>query len=106
MAEIQSLFDAAAGFGGMRQSGYGRDGGKEGFQEYSQEKWKKEKQQKAGASEAFVFAEADLSRFGATLADRPKLIGAAGGAAAGTPETDNSGLVKDLVFFNAHFASN
>jgi len=24
-----NLFDAAAGFGGYRQSGYGRDGGKE-----------------------------------------------------------------------------
>ena len=25
------MFDAAAGFGGYKESGYGRDGGKEGF---------------------------------------------------------------------------
>ncbi|XP_077999867.1 aldehyde dehydrogenase family 16 member A1-like [Glandiceps talaboti] len=29
-----NLFDAASGFGGYRQSGYGRDGGKEGLYEY------------------------------------------------------------------------
>ena len=29
-----NLFDAAAGFGGFRESGYGRDGGKEGLYEY------------------------------------------------------------------------
>jgi len=29
-----NLFDAAAGFGGYRESGYGREGGEEGFAEY------------------------------------------------------------------------
>ena len=29
-----NMFDAAAGFGGYRESGYGRDGGKEGLYEY------------------------------------------------------------------------
>jgi aldehyde dehydrogenase (NAD+) len=32
-----NLFDAAAGFGGYRESGYGREGGKEGMWEYLQE---------------------------------------------------------------------
>lgn len=34
-----NLFDAAAGFGGFKQSGYGRDGGKEGLFEYVKPKW-------------------------------------------------------------------
>merc|ERR1712226_1170960 len=34
-----NLFDAAAGFGGYRESGYGRDGGKEGLFEYVKPKW-------------------------------------------------------------------
>ena len=29
-----NLFDAAAGFGGYRESGFGREGGKEGLWEY------------------------------------------------------------------------
>src|SRR6201999_4339573 len=31
-----NLFDAAAGFGGYRESGYGREGGREGLYEYLQ----------------------------------------------------------------------
>lgn len=34
-----NMFDAAAGFGGYRESGYGRDGGKEGLFEYVKPKW-------------------------------------------------------------------
>ena len=34
-----NLFDAAAGFGGFRQSGFGRDGGKEGLYEYVKPRW-------------------------------------------------------------------
>ena len=37
-----NLFDAACGFGGYRESGYGREGGKEGLLEYMQPKWLKE----------------------------------------------------------------
>merc|ERR1719350_2341097 len=36
-----NLFDAAVGFGGYRQSGYGRDGGKEGLMEYMKPSWQK-----------------------------------------------------------------
>ena len=32
-------FDAACGFGGYRESGYGREGGREGMQEYLTPKW-------------------------------------------------------------------
>jgi aldehyde dehydrogenase (NAD+) len=34
-----NLFDAAAGFGGYRESGFGREGGKEGLWEYVQPRW-------------------------------------------------------------------
>ncbi|XP_072045123.1 aldehyde dehydrogenase family 16 member A1-like [Amphiura filiformis] len=36
-----NMFDAAAGFGGYRHSGYGRDGGKEGLYEYVMPSWSK-----------------------------------------------------------------
>jgi aldehyde dehydrogenase (NAD+) len=34
-----NLFDAACGFGGYRESGYGREGGKEGMFEYLEPRW-------------------------------------------------------------------
>jgi aldehyde dehydrogenase (NAD+) len=37
-----NLFDAASGFGGYRESGYGREGGKEGLWEYVQPRWQAE----------------------------------------------------------------
>ncbi|MEM6791518.1 MAG: aldehyde dehydrogenase family protein [Myxococcota bacterium] len=35
-----NVFDAAAGFGGYRESGYGREGGREGLFEYLQPRWR------------------------------------------------------------------
>ncbi len=37
-----NVFDAAAGFGGYRESGYGREGGKEGLFEYVKPRWQLE----------------------------------------------------------------
>jgi aldehyde dehydrogenase (NAD+) len=37
-----NLFDAACGFGGYRESGYGREGGREGLIEYMQPAWLKQ----------------------------------------------------------------
>jgi aldehyde dehydrogenase (NAD+) len=37
-----NLFDAACGFGGYRESGYGREGGREGLLEYLEPTWFKE----------------------------------------------------------------
>ena len=34
-----NLFDAACGFGGYRESGYGREGGREGMLEYLEPTW-------------------------------------------------------------------
>ena len=38
-----NLFDAACGFGGYRESGYGREGGREGMYEYLEPKWVQDK---------------------------------------------------------------
>ncbi len=35
-----NMFDASSGFGGYRESGYGREGGKEGLYEYVRPSWK------------------------------------------------------------------
>lgn len=53
-----NLFDAAAGFGGYKQSGYGRDGGKEGLWEYMKPSW--QKTPKNGK------IDMDLAKFGAS----------------------------------------
>src|SRR6185437_13316238 len=37
-----NLFDAACGFGGYRESGYGREGGREGMREYLEPRWFKD----------------------------------------------------------------
>jgi aldehyde dehydrogenase (NAD+) len=46
-----NLFDAAAGFGGYRASGFGREGGREGMREYLQPSWfRKAPRLRAGAA--------------------------------------------------------
>jgi len=41
-----NLFDAAAGFGGFRESGFGREGGREGLYEYLRPRWEVEPERK------------------------------------------------------------
>jgi aldehyde dehydrogenase (NAD+) len=45
-----NLFDAAAGFGGYKESGFGREGGREGFYEYLVADWMKALPQAKSAS--------------------------------------------------------
>ncbi|XP_014677869.1 PREDICTED: aldehyde dehydrogenase-like isoform X2 [Priapulus caudatus] len=59
-------FDAAAGFGGYRESGYGRDGGKEGLFEYVQPKWHNRAYPK-------VDPKFDLKKFGTSVMGLPTL---------------------------------
>ncbi|MBS3648390.1 aldehyde dehydrogenase family protein [Pseudaminobacter sp. 19-2017] len=44
-----NLFDAAAGFGGYRESGFGREGGREGLYEYLAPAWEKKAEEPAPA---------------------------------------------------------
>jgi len=47
-----NLFDAASGFGGYRESGFGREGGKEGMWEYLKPNWSGEQGAGSGTSQA------------------------------------------------------
>jgi aldehyde dehydrogenase (NAD+) len=49
-----NLFDAASGFGGYRESGFGREGGKEGMYEYLVPSWEKETNPGSAVSEVEV----------------------------------------------------
>jgi len=61
-----NMFDAAAGFGGFKQSGYGRDGGKEGLYEYVKPAWQE--------TVKILDLTTDLKKFGAAyVADGPGL---------------------------------
>ncbi len=64
-----NLFDAASGFGGYRESGYGREGGREGMYEYL-------KMRTDGATQALPIAQSPSAAHGApALIDRtPKLF--------------------------------
>jgi len=49
-----NVFDAAAGFGGYRESGFGREGGKEGLYEYTRAAWE------TGLHEAPVYPRVEV----------------------------------------------
>ncbi|XP_077975441.1 aldehyde dehydrogenase family 16 member A1-like isoform X1 [Styela clava] len=56
-----NLFDAAAGFGGYKESGFGRDGGKEGLFEYVKPEWEKKP--------VLGKVEVDMKKFGSTFGE-------------------------------------
>jgi len=57
-----NLFDASCGFGGYRESGYGREGGREGMYEYLEPVWTRARsKQKRSAKPTQAAAEADAS---------------------------------------------
>lgn len=58
-----NLFDAAAGFGGYRESGFGRDGGKEGLYEYVKPVWQTKPHPQVD--------EEKVKKFGQNIAPRP-----------------------------------
>ncbi|XP_051898979.1 aldehyde dehydrogenase family 16 member A1-like isoform X2 [Pristis pectinata] len=51
-----NMFDAAAGFGGYKESGFGRDGGKEGLYEYVRPAWEERPNPKPGEVKYKTFA--------------------------------------------------
>ena len=64
-----NLFDAACGFGGYRESGYGREGGREGLHEYLEPVWFKNAPKLARASSR-PQQEVEQSDSGAAEIDR------------------------------------
>ncbi|MDE2445987.1 MAG: aldehyde dehydrogenase family protein [Alphaproteobacteria bacterium] len=65
-----NLFDAAAGFGGYKESGFGREGGREGFFEYLSANWMKALPARDAASEKQTAAPSPAFVQHATLIDR------------------------------------
>ena len=55
-----NMFDAATGFGGYKESGFGREGGKEGLYEYIQEAWQAQLIVKADATKKVKTSSAEV----------------------------------------------
>lgn len=73
-----NLFDAAAGFGGYRESGFGREGGREGLYEYVRPAWMGRPRPELGAPPA---------DWGANLPPAPIGLGVHGGRAPNLDRT-------------------
>ncbi len=82
-----NLFDAAAGFGGYKESGYGREGGREGMYEYLRPKWLRA----TGTSDGNLGGD---SSAGAGSAQDPGAGGggSAGGGSAGSGNAGGGGV--------------
>jgi aldehyde dehydrogenase (NAD+) len=62
-----NVFDAASGFGGYRESGFGREGGREGLREYV--RWQCEDAEKAGKGGSKRGGRKDGGRGGTTVSE-------------------------------------
>jgi len=72
-----NMFDAACGFGGYRESGYGREGGREGLMEYMEPRWFKHAPKLASATvEGKSPLLANDTRNGAPLSDESSVVDA------------------------------
>ena len=70
-----NLFDAAAGFGGYKESGFGREGGREGMYEYLKPAWQKDAGIVAEPAPYAPAATISPSEFGVPAIDRtPKFF--------------------------------
>ncbi len=78
-----NMFDAAAGFGGYKESGYGRDGGREGLYEYVKPRWMDTI--RVGP------LDVDMKKFAASYnADRPAINGHGSSSSGGAPAIDHT----------------
>lgn len=82
-----NLFDAAAGFGGYRESGYGREGGREGMWEYLKADWQSAATAASAATKHASVSKASTKAKGASATSAS---GAKGGAIAGAPMLDRT----------------
>lgn len=65
-----NLFDASCGFGGYRESGYGREGGREGMYEYLEPTWLKVRARQERRAEAVPEIAADSGDDASSTIDR------------------------------------
>ena len=72
-----NMFDAACGFGGYRESGFGREGGREGLLEYMEPSWFKNAPKLASATrEGKPPLLAEDARNGAAVSDEDEVVDA------------------------------
>ena len=91
-----NMFDAAAGFGGFKESGFGREGGREGLAEYLAPTWLKtlpEAQAPAEAKLSALPAEAGAADTGTPTIDRTAKLYVGGKQAR--PDSGYSFTVRD-----------
>jgi aldehyde dehydrogenase (NAD+) len=67
-----NMFDAASGFGGYRESGFGREGGREGMYEYLVPSWERNAGLKSGDAESAA-SNVELNRMPLTESDAGSL---------------------------------
>lgn len=98
-----NLFDAACGFGGYRESGFGREGGREGMYEYLEPAWRRGDAEGEGG---LTFAPPEPvagSEFAPTLGDRKAIAeDGAPGSIAGLSEQQNLRSAQDDNSFDPH----
>jgi aldehyde dehydrogenase (NAD+) len=82
-----NLFDAAAGFGGYKESGYGREGGLEGCHEYMRPKWMSRPRPPALTEE-----QKQVKKWAGAIAEGPPVLQAVSSFAA--PADDQQPLAQ------------
>jgi len=80
-----NLFDGASGFGGYRESGFGREGGREGLFEYVRPKWMPRPR-----PDVKVPAEGDVTTWGDHIPARPAAPSAESANGRGLPRVDRT----------------
>ena len=68
-----NLFDASCGFGGYRESGYGREGGREGLLEYLQPSWFKNAPMLPAAHSSTIPPAVEVPQAGVPAIDAPAI---------------------------------
>jgi aldehyde dehydrogenase (NAD+) len=87
-----NLFDASAGFGGYRESGYGREGGREGLREYLEPVWFKSAPQVASTS---LSAGSHIPEFAASVPTLDRTVKLYIGGKQSRPDSGYSMEVRD-----------
>ena len=81
-----NLFDGASGFGGYRESGYGREGGREGLFEYLRPKWRARPQPILNLTEN----DKDPANWGEHIPEGPGLARERNGSNGSMPKIDRT----------------
>ncbi|MFL5592926.1 MAG: aldehyde dehydrogenase family protein [Ktedonobacteraceae bacterium] len=91
-----NMFDASSGFGGYRESGFGREGGKEGLYEYVRPAWEKEAltapapSSSSNGSSPSVDGRANVAQFNATDTTADDIIDSSNGFTPTLPAIDRT----------------